>query len=251
MNWKKQFGLLGIFLWGIFSIATVNAQRILPAYWTSNLSTDAETGWSYYLGEDQIYYYVGAIIPKGKVQDQVRICGMTLWIGKKPVKKGSIGVRFPMGFTKDSIPTTPFELAYTLAGLPIPSQTQLPERKEFQILQLNGKGDTILGNIDDLVQMKLLLEAGQNESLVYQLQIDKSMIPEKTREKPQLSFTFVTGTLDRPTNLRGTDATGLNYNNPSGQVQPKDVASQARIRDFYFYSEYTIPIEIKFRTAKS
>ncbi|MEL6131857.1 MAG: hypothetical protein AAFR59_00685, partial [Bacteroidota bacterium] len=222
------------------------SQDLLPSYWTTNSLVDEASGWTYYLGEDERHYYVGAIIPAGDVQDQIRMCGLTLWVGKKPEKKGTVGIHFPMGYEMDARPTTPVELSYALSEIRIPSQTDFPERETIQLLHLNGKGDTLLGNIEDLIQLDVAMKAGPEESLVYQLRFEKELLPRKTREKGALTFTFLTGTLDRPTNLRGTDAQGINYNTPAGQIPAAGQPSQARLKDFYFYSEFTKSTKVQF-----
>ena len=118
------------------------------------------------------------------------------------------------------------------------------------MLQLNGKGDTVLGDVEDLIQLDVSTSAGPEESIVYQIRFDKEIIPAKTREKGAMNFTFVTGTLDRPTNLRGTDAQGITYNTPAGQIPAEGQSSQARLRDFYFYADFTKPLKVQFKTKK-
>ncbi|MEL6626987.1 MAG: hypothetical protein AAFS00_00950 [Bacteroidota bacterium] len=230
--------------------SSIFSQDILPDYWLKNSLQDEATGWTYYLGEDNLNYYVGAVIPAGDAQDLVRMCGLTLWVGKKPEKKGSVGINFPMGYEQDARPTTPTELVYALSEIRIPSQTEFPERSTIQLLQLNGKGDTVLGDIEDLIQLDVSTTAGPEESLVYQIRLDKEIIPTKTREKGNMTFTFVTGTLDRPSNLRGTDAQGINYNTPAGQIPVADQSSQIRLQTFYYYAEFTKPIKVQFRTKE-
>ncbi|GAB4425839.1 MAG: hypothetical protein OHK0039_43690 [Bacteroidia bacterium] len=204
--------------------------------WRNKATTTSEGKWKHFLTYDETYLYIGLLVPDVQTQQQIWLCGMTVWIypgGKKKLRRG---VRFPLGVPPAYRPDDTNELEfYRLDFHPDPAVAQ---KNGIELLNFYGQNDTTWGQPQDLGLLDLALGLPATGLVCYELALPLSAIPGLTATEGQrpdrFSLVVETGVLGRPTDLMGDDGVGVG--DPASTVGVEYRDRQARFDRYRLFT---------------
>ena len=252
---QHRFWLLILLGWG--ATAALPAQ-IVPtdtawtldgqaAEWAAQ-AQEVASGWAWAAAHDGEMLYIGLRIPELQQQQQIQICGFTLWLYPAGKKRHSRGITFPLGMPEELRPadTETLEFYRTERSWCPP----LPAQPGLELHHFYGKGDPVWGEAFNPGGLSVVMACDSQGQLIYEAAIPLAVLPSLEDGEGTLSLAFESGALGRPTDLRGTDAAAGAYGINGQRDSWATEAARQRQNRLDRYRAFASPLRLRLRGLK-
>lgn len=216
--------------------------------WVGATHRAAGLGWDWAAAHDEEMLYLGLRIPERQQQQQILICGLTLWVypqGKKRLRRGVI---FPLGLPPEQQPADTETLEYYRAERswcpPVPA------RPGLELLRFYGQGESVWGEALNPGGLSAALACDTQAVLYYELAIPLAALPGLEAGRGRLDLQVESGALGRPRDLRGTDAAGGVPCFNGQRSAWEDEAARQRQARLDRYRAFATPLRLRLRKLR-
>ncbi|MEM7656921.1 MAG: hypothetical protein AAF399_12385 [Bacteroidota bacterium] len=213
--------------------------------WPAPQPLDRE-GVEYALQSGDTTLFIGMRISDQQLQQQILLCGLTLWVGKKPKIPHGKGIGFPVGTPEELRPQDSQRFLWVIRELEGKMNQEVGNVEGMELVNIYGGGEKTWGSHQRESGLRAAIGRDKNERMVIEWAIPLVLIEDKMDKKGRFDLWWQTGKLGRPKDVYGGDAVGLSggaLSNPDrvgGETLRMIQARQDRYREFASRKEFRL-----------
>lgn len=182
--------------------------------------------------------YVAIRLSDQQLQQQILLCGLTLWIGKKPKMPHGKGIGFPVGTPEELRPQDSQQFLWVIRELEGHMPQEVNNVEGMELHNIYGNSETTWGSHTRENGLRAAIGRDRQERMVIEWAIPLELVVDQQDKKRRFDLWWETGKLGRPKDVYGGDAvaiSGGSISNPDrvgGESLRMLQARQDRYREF-------------------
>lgn len=212
------------------------------------LSLSVDSSYAFGFSHEGMRLFVSLQVFDLKLQNQILMTGMTLWLDEKGKKKQNKGLHYPTGYKQKDILRDPMRFREVLEAIQDQKYEIAEKLVSVELLNFTGKNSRTWGKAMNPEAFNLKLDFDESGTLIYEASIPLELVFEdlaalKDPKSKGFSIGWETGELGRP-ELRGDDAVGLSGTNPANPVKFNSEWDRRFQKELNLYRTYAVPEKI-------